>query len=315
MILINAESIDISTWKVIKFLEHPFIRINDDQILKNIIINYAKGRKNIQINGHSLKDVDSFWYRRGNLNYAFPIEKEQEYFNLLNFNLNKEWQVVSNMIQFLLEKKHSLGNFNRSMSNNKLIDLHHAQFVKLDIPPTLIATTKKDLTLFLKKHKRIITKSIGDLKFSKNNNPFKGMGTQEVTMGNINQLNSRFFPTLVQAFIPKTIEVRVFYLAGDFYPMAIFSQLDEKTAMDYRNYNNEKPNRIVPFSLPKSIEQKLHQFMEISELDTGSIDLIVTPNNQFVFLEVNPVGQFDWLSINCNYYIEKKIADYLSNEK
>ena len=104
-------------------------------------------------------------------------------------------------------------------------------------------------------------------------------------------------------------------MAGDFYSMAIFSQNDEKTKLDYRNYNREKPNRNVPFQLPEKIETLARKFMEQSQLDTGSIDFIVDEKGEFIFLEVNPNGQFDWLSNNCNYYIEKKIAKYLSNEK
>ena len=46
-------------------------------------------------------------------------------------------------------------------------------------------------------------------------------------------------------------------------------------------------------------------------INTGSIDLIYSLSNEYVFLEVNPQGQFDWLSKNCNYYIEKDIAELL----
>ena len=67
--------------------------------------------------------------------------------------------------------------------------------------------------------------------------------------------------------------------------------------------------------LLEELKDKLTEFMEVSNLDTGSIDLIVTPNNEYIFLEVNPVGQFEWLSTNCNYYIEKHIANYFSNNE
>lgn len=93
--------------------------------------------------------------------------------------------------------------------------------------------------------------------------------------------------------------------------MAIFSQLDEKTKYDYRNYNEEKPNRNVPIRLPEHISKKIVNFINNSNLDTGSIDLIYTHEKEFVFLEVNPVGQFGWVSKNCNYYLEKKIALHL----
>ena len=46
-------------------------------------------------------------------------------------------------------------------------------------------------------------------------------------------------------------------------------------------------------------------------LNSGSIDMIVTPSNDFVFLEVNPVGMFWQVSYPCNFYIEREIAKFL----
>ena len=40
--------------------------------------------------------------------------------------------------------------------------------------------------------------------------------------------------------------------------------------------------------------------------------MIVTPTNEYVFLEVNPVGQFNFVSELCNYYIEKNIAEFFA---
>ena len=50
------------------------------------------------------------------------------------------------------------------------------------------------------------------------------------------------------------------------------------------------------------------------ELNSGSIDLILDKKNRFVFLEINPIGQFGMTSFPCNYSIEKEIAKYLCNE-
>jgi glutathione synthase/RimK-type ligase-like ATP-grasp enzyme len=151
--------------------------------------------------------------------------------------------------------------------------------------------------------------------FKNKNYHFKNSGTHLLTIDNIDNISNHFFPTYFQKYIEKEFELRIFYLKGKFYSMAIFSQNDIKTTIDYRNYNKEKPNRNIPFQLPKDLEKKLHFFMKKSALDTGSIDMIKDTNGQYVFLEVNPVGQFDWLSINCNYYIEEKIAYFLNHGK
>jgi glutathione synthase/RimK-type ligase-like ATP-grasp enzyme len=93
--------------------------------------------------------------------------------------------------------------------------------------------------------------------------------------------------------------------------MAIFSQLDMQTSIDFRNYNLTKPNRTVPFKLPAHVESKLIQLMSILGQKTGSIDIIVTDEKEFVFLEVNPVGQYGMVSYPCNYELNMKMAEYL----
>jgi len=102
-----------------------------------------------------------------------------------------------------------------------------------------------------------------------------------------------------------------------FYPMAIFSQNDEKTKVDFRNYNLQRPNRKTPYELEKSIENKLYALVKEMGLTSGSLDLIRTIDDRYVFLEVNPIGQFGMTSTPCNYFLEEKIAKNLiqKNEK
>ncbi|MEZ5046155.1 MAG: grasp-with-spasm system ATP-grasp peptide maturase [Chitinophagaceae bacterium] len=121
-----------------------------------------------------------------------------------------------------------------------------------------------------------------------------------------------FLPTFFQEYIPKKYEIRSFYLKGQFRSMAIFSQQNEKTKYDFRNYDHARPNRNVPYKLPKNLEKKLHKLMLKLDINCGSMDIIVTPDDQYYFLEVNPIGQFQWLSKNCNYFIERMMAKNLA---
>jgi ATP-GRASP peptide maturase of grasp-with-spasm system len=117
-----------------------------------------------------------------------------------------------------------------------------------------------------------------------------------------------FFPSLVQNYIPKKYELRIFYLNGLFWSMAIFSQNDNTTVTDFRNYNRQKPNRNVPFIVPKYLKTQLLELMTRLNLNCGSIDMIVTPDNEFYFLEVNPIGQFGMVDSPCNYFLNKEIS-------
>ena len=47
--------------------------------------------------------------------------------------------------------------------------------------------------------------------------------------------------------------------------MAIFSQSNEQTKVDFRKYDEEKPNKCEPFQLPKTIEENLKKvFKELN---------------------------------------------------
>ena len=194
---------------------------------------------------------------------------------------------------------------------NKFESLGLAKKNGLKIPETIITTDKKNVIEFRKKYGKIITKPIKDVSFI----DYKGielkMYTKSITEDDIANMPECFFPCLYQREIKKKFEIRTFFLEEKFYSMAIFSQNDKTTQTDFRNYNVKKPNRNIPFKLPLNIETKLYETMKQLGLNTGSIDLLVDENNDFIFLEVNPVGQLGMVSNGGNYLIEKEIAKKL----
>lgn len=143
-------------------------------------------------------------------------------------------------------------------------------------------------------------------------NYFGVIYTTEIKKNKEHKFNSLSY---FEGKIDKAYELRVFYFNQTFYPMAIFSQNDKKTKIDFRNYNRINPNRTVPFELPIDIKDKLSILMNILNLNSGSVDLIVSKDREYYFLEVNPVGQFGMVSHPCNFNIEEIIAKYLLNEK
>lgn len=118
---------------------------------------------------------------------------------------------------------------------------------------------------------------------------------------------------MFQQKIDKNLEIRAFYLDGRCYSMAICSSFDKQTQVDYRRYNDVKPNRKVPYCLPSHIEKNIDALMKKLKLNCGSLDLILDNNGVYYYLEVNPVGQFGMVSFPCNYNLEKIIAEYLSD--
>ena len=118
-----------------------------------------------------------------------------------------------------------------------------------------------------------------------------------------------FFPSLIQGKVDKYFEIRTYFFNNKYYPAAIFTEKDSD--IDYRVEGNKENLRIVPYKLPLKVKRKLKKLMKILKVESGSIDLIVTREMEYIYLEVNPVGYFDNISALCNYNIEKYIAKFL----
>ncbi|WGH74745.1 grasp-with-spasm system ATP-grasp peptide maturase [Tenacibaculum tangerinum] len=316
MILILSIEQDESTIDVIRWLYHlkeDFILLNTTEFINSITVNINTSEvlittKDVTVN---FNEVTSVWYRRGNFTLYDSIELKDFVGHKITKFFNEEKKALFEYLHFLLNQKPSINNYNVKKVN-KLIVLTIAKQLGLCIPETRITNQKNILEEELK-DKSLITKPI--------NNPINLYGdtywlptyTTSIDIKKTDLFNDCFGISLFQENIKKILEIRSYFLDGEFYSMAIFSQLDEQTKTDFRCYNNQKPNRTIPFNLPSDIEIKLKTLAEKLNLTSCSFDLIYTPYKQYVFLEVNPIGQFGMVSYPCNYYLEEKIAHKLKN--
>jgi glutathione synthase/RimK-type ligase-like ATP-grasp enzyme len=124
-------------------------------------------------------------------------------------------------------------------------------------------------------------------------------------------MGETFFPSIIQEEIEKEIEIRVFIAEAKFYSMAIFSQNSGRTDVDFRNYDHNKPNRNVPYTLPLKVKSAIKRLMKGLGINTGSVDLIKNKAGEYYFLEVNPSGQYGMVSQPCNFNINRDIAEIL----
>lgn len=327
MILIVSQNQEPSTDKVISWLSFygkPFKRINGDDFY-NLSYNYSFNLSNdanspkISLGDVLLNKYDSIFYRRWiSLNFKFRNElndfkklENVSYSDIKRHFSNELIKSYKPIFDFLTYGKVKMLPEYKSRNVNKIDVLIIAKSIGLNIPDSLITNNKSELISFYKKHKQIINKPISEVLSFRGNDYFYYMRTNLVKMNDIEKIDDKFFPSLFQNYINKYLEIRSFFLENTFYSMAIFSQDDKKTEIDFRNYNDKEPNRTVPFKIPNNIQNKLIKLMDKLNLNTGSIDLILTPNNEFYFLEVNPVGQYDMTSVPCNYFLDKKIANIL----
>ena len=321
MILILSEHHDPTTDMVCDWLNHynaNFVRTNNgtnnDNIYGKIVFTDNILIFELQINGktYNLDEISCIWCRRGHLNIKMPYINdlnfsEIEIINVVDNHLFRESSTLHRFFEYLIEEKMHINNPNH-YNSNKLIALRTAQKAGLKIPETVITQNAEVLKQFYKKQKCIITKNIQDVLTHSNKNFCFGIGIKDVKIKDITTAN--FFYSLFQKKIIRKYELRIFYLLGKFFVHATFPPVETKIT-DIRNTSRE--NTFARFELPEEIKDKLHNFMQFMNLESGSIDMIVDKNDDYYFLEVNPVGQFGYVSGYNNYYIEKEIAKILIN--
>lgn len=305
MITILSIESDQSTNQVIDWLAYynaAWKRINaEDFEEKSLIIDSRNGNDR-----NSPPEV--VWFRKWKkaTDYITCFTKNA----FIEINKAKEFEEYSKYIFNGLASAFWL-NSPENWSADKLTQLTKAQKVGLKTPPTILTSSRKELKVFLQKHQQIITKNLAaNLLVLEDNEAYMSY-TSTIDEAEIELLSNDFYPSLFQKQIEKEYEVRSYYLDGEIYSMAIFSQNDSQTKVDFRQYNLQKPNRNIPYKLPSKIEEQIRCLMSSLKINSGSLDFIKEKNGDLFFLEVNPLGQFGMTSYPCNYFLEKKIANYL----
>lgn len=324
MILILSDLTDRSTNSVIdwlRFWEIPFIRLNETSIIQEFDLFLSGTGVDAHITVKDFRGIQSFyfseisayWYRRGALVYPKPsIEHENEEISTAyNRYVQTENDNCIHFLHKLLKEKPGIGSF-LDNTLNKLEVLNKARQCGLDIPNTLVTNQHKSLNRYQKERGKIIQKAIGPMGYV----PLPerhgvGFYTREISAKEIDGNQEEFSPSLFQEMLDKKYELRIFYLFGECYITAIFSQQDEKTKLDFRLYNAKKPNRTPQYKLPEKVRAKIQRLMEKLDMQSGSIDIVVTQDDRFVFLEVNPVGQYAQVAYPINIDLNKKIAERL----
>lgn len=316
---INDPSSDI----IINWLNYygfKYIRLNTENLTEIKNYSYEICGKDIKLTIPSIERINlsikhSIFFRRfGTLIYPnteyikYPKEKIA-----IENHLKEELKANRDGLYNILKDHNWIGNPDNACIN-KFLALKIAREVGLKVPNTIITNDKGELRKFFDQNSECIVKCISDVETFKLDGKYFSLYTTTFTEKDLERLPDTFFPSIFQNNIKKKYEIRLFYFDGTIFSMAIFSQKDIKTSTDYRRYNKEKQNRCVPFLLPKDIELKIHNFFKKINMRTGSVDLIKSFEGEYVFLEVNPSGQFGFVSDNCNYFIERFIATNLNLE-
>ncbi|PSL44654.1 hypothetical protein CLV51_10526 [Chitinophaga niastensis] len=293
-----------------------FIRISSQDIIgreNRYDLNVNEGSlviNGIQINLDEVKVIwDRRWQDSGLILNNYP-ENEWPYEQLI-FEHDHEINYLTNYLHECFKDKIWLSSPFHEV--NKLSMLKDAAAAGLNVPASAVINNKQDLLAFFHRcHNNIISKPIHHSHYFVSEEYVYSVYTNTFnTYEAIESLPEKFFPTLFQERICGEIEIRCFYLDGQFYPMAILTDQESKEETDIKLSFGLSTTKWVPYQLPRSLEIKLEKLLRTTDNNTGSIDLIKTTSGAYYFIEVNTGGQYNAPGFRGNYYLEEKIADWL----
>lgn len=186
----------------------------------------------------------------------------------------------------------------QTTSSNKVLQLRLARAMGLTVPETLVSNVPSEVRSFVAGHCAVYKPMRGAswLVDGKVHGTYTTPVSPEDLPGD--EL-LRACPGIYQSLVKKCYEVRVQFFGHTCIAVKIDSSAMEYGEYDWRRHqatSNPNAERIDP---PASVTDLCLAMMRELGIVSGAFDFIVDEKGDWVFLEVNPVGQFAFLELWC----------------
>jgi len=191
-------------------------------------------------------------------------------------------------------------------ASHKPYQLALAQQIGLSIPPTLITNSPEEAKDFWRLHDgHVVYKQFRALPMAWRET--RRLRAEEIALAE----NIRLAPVIFQRFVEAVADVRVTVI-GD----KIFAGSADTGQGGYPvDFRCNPGMRWVHHVLPPKVEDALRALMRRLRLQYGAIDMRLTADGEYVFLEINPAGQFLWIELETGQKIAAALAAHLANAK
>lgn len=195
----------------------------------------------------------------------------------------------------------------------KFHQLERAKVFGLSVPKTLITNNPIEVKAFYKKcNFNVITKSLGTTMLNYGGevlHTYSHKLTKEEQEAFLEYVY--LAPTFFQEYIEKKIELRITVIGEKVFSCEIHSQEVDGAKIDWRAVEPwDIPHKI--HHLPHDLEKKLINYINSYNLSFGAFDFILRPNGEYVFLELNPNGQWYWIEMMTKMPMAKAMAELLT---
>lgn len=257
----------------------------------------------------SAADVEAVWYRKL-WNIKPPADLDASYHRIFY----QEYDTMRDIFFDSLSHVPWMNAMPRDhhIAGNKALQLELAAQNGLEVPQSLFTNNPEKLKEFFYTvcNRQMIAKLHGTLSRS-----MTGGGaflpTTQVREEDLDRLDTLpYCPMIFQELIPKQYELRVIYVAGQVFAGKIDTRASALGQTDWRAAN-DIPAAWAAYRLPDDVCKHIDRMMQEMGLLFGALDIMRHTDGRYIFLEVNPQGEWGMLQRDLNYPIGETIATEL----
>ncbi|WP_153399295.1 MvdD family ATP-grasp ribosomal peptide maturase [Chryseobacterium vaccae] len=261
---------------------------------------------------YRLDDIAAVWYRRAyNMGHGLREEMDPKFFGAAMGEIrNTLFGFLESIDTYALGKPSVYRRLDSKEEQLKIADK-----IGLKIPESCITNNPEEAKKFILKHQNVVAKMQTGFAIYEDGVECV-VFTNVVSEDKLDELDSLLYcPMQFQKKIEKKKELRVTVVGRDVYTFEIDSQQSEEAKIDWRKDGVNLIKKWERTELPADIEAKILELLDVYNVDYGAIDIIVSPEDEYYFIEINAAGEFFWLdNLTEGHLISKSIADVLCDK-
>ena len=274
---------------------HLYISTNFPILNSESIEVTDSGGLSIDLNGLPLGDGSgdgwTVWYRRPGYQIdAARLDPADRGFASLQCRLFR-----SGLKQHLLPEAFWVNPFTSQDAEIKPCQQRAAIASGLTVPETLYTNDPDKIRTFLRKHDdSVIYKPLLGTTWRDEERHHRVTFSSMISENDlVSDHLLKTVPGIYQKYVEKDYELRVTFVGQKALAAKVLSQQSEFGRVDWRQSYDDL--QMEEFELPESIYRSCLEVMERLDIVFGCFDFIVTPEGEYIFLEVNQMGQ--WLFV------------------
>lgn len=256
-------------------------------------------------------EIGAVWFRRSRVGEQLPADLTPS----MRRACVRELQAVLHGALAQLAVPFVDGESCVSRASHKPLQLCVARAVGFDVPDTLLTSDGRDARRFLGEPPRpLVAKTLTHFRIDEDERARVVMTSRVEARDLDDDAALALCPMIFQENVAKALELRVLVVGEEVFAAAIDSQMHAHTSIDWRAGARELADAWFAHELPRVVAERARELVRRFELHFGAIDMILTPDGRYVFLEINPQGEFSWLEeTGPRFPISRAIAHLLAS--